>query len=100
MKTKYGTLAADHPGMTGMRKRRREGLSYSSRNATIGSSREARQAGSPQAMTAMTRKPAAIAAKVAGSVGSTPTSIVRIAPVSRNAAAMPAAIPTALSRRP
>ena len=37
MKAKYGTLAADHPGMIGMRKRRREGLSYSPGDATTGS---------------------------------------------------------------
>jgi len=45
--------------MSEMRKRRGDRLSYSSRRATIGSRREARHAGNPQAMTAMTRNPAA-----------------------------------------
>ena len=50
-------------------------LSYSSRRATIGSRRAARSAGTPQAMAAMSRNPSAIAPNVAGSVGSTPTSM-------------------------
>src|SRR5215203_1952420 len=73
---------------------------YSSRRATLGSSLDARHAGSPQATTAIARKPAAIARNVTGSVGFTPTSIVLMAPVRSNAAAMPIVTPTALRRRP
>ena len=61
----------------------------------MGSSLDARSAGTPQATAAMTRKPTIMAANVAGSVGSTPTSIVRIALVKSSAAANPSPMPGA-----
>ena len=66
----------------------------------IGSSPAARRAGSQQATAAIAQKSRATATNVAGSVGATPTSMLRITRVSANADARPSAIPDMLSRIP
>jgi len=63
----------------------------------VGSSPDARRAGSPDAIMAMIRKSAAIDAKVIGSVALTPTSMLVIARVRPKEAATPIATPVAIS---
>src|SRR5262249_13280614 len=73
---------------------------YSSRSARVVSSPAALRAGIQDAVAAIKRNSSAMLRNVAGSVGFTPTNIVVMARVSAKAAINPAAIPTAVNRRP
>ena len=66
----------------------------------MGSSREARRAGSHEADTVIPTNSTTIAMNVSGSVGVTPTSMVVITRVTMAAAIKPRPMPAALSRNP
>ena len=73
---------------------------YSSLRTMAGCTRDARQAGSPEAATAMTTIDATATTKVAASAGRTPNSIDVIRRVSPNPTTAPATTPIAVSESP
>ena len=75
-------------------------VAYSWRKALDGSSAAARRAGIQVANAEMARNSAAIPAKVSGSFGLMPISMLVIACVSKSPPVAPMTVPTAASRRP